>query len=172
MTTAAYIPRFGGIGRFATLVFMTLFLAMAAVACGDDDEGDVAILECDGNCSCNDVTRTCSCSGGTECTIEGEGNLRFTCDGNASCDLNCGNDCEIVCPGTTGCTAEAGEGASFECQGNAICEFTCRANCSVRCAGAAQCLVTCDDTEPCNLDECQGSTDCGNGVFACGRACP
>jgi hypothetical protein len=42
----------------------------------------------------------------------------------------------------------------------------------VRCAGAAQCLVTCYDVETCDLSDCRGSTDCGNGVFACGRACP
>jgi hypothetical protein len=150
-----------------------LLFALTPLACGDDDEdGGARILECDGNCTCNEDTRTCSCSGGTSCALEGEGNVTFTCDGNAACDLSCGSNCDIICPGTTGCTAEAGASASFECQGNAMCEFTCLADCSVLCQGAAQCLVTCDDTEPCDLDNCSNSTDCGNGVFACGRACP
>jgi hypothetical protein len=126
-----------------------LLFALTPLACGDDEEdGGARILECDGTCSCNEDTRPCSCG------------------------LSCGSDCDIICPGTTGCTAEAGASASFECQGNASCEFTCLADCSVLCQGAAQCLVTCDDTEPCDLENCSGSTDCGNGVFACGRACP
>jgi hypothetical protein len=160
---------------FRRLVDVALlsFVAASVVGCGDDeDEGNVRVLECSGTCSCNDETRTCSCSGGTECELSGEGNVTFTCDGNAACDLHCDEDCNIVCPGTTGCTAESGPGASFECQGNASCEFTCQADCTVLCAGAAQCLVTCTDEDTCNLDDCRDATPCGEGVFACGRACP
>lgn len=152
---------------------LALFVALSAPAgCGDDDDGEVRVLACSGNCSCNDDTRTCSCSGGTDCVLEGEGNVTFTCDGNASCGLSCGSACDIVCPGTTGCVAKAGPSAYFECQGNATCEFTCEADCEVSCGGAARCLVTCDDPDQCDLSACRGSTDCGDGVFACGRDCP
>lgn len=141
--------------------------------CGDDDDrGNVAVLECSGTCSCDPNTRTCSCSGGTSCALAGEGNVTFSCDGNASCGLSCGDDCNIICPGTTGCTAESGARARFECQGSALCEFTCHADCSVYCGGSTQCLVTCDDVNACDLSQCRNSTDCGNGIFACGRACP
>ncbi len=146
-------------------------IGVSLVACGDDD-GDVEVLECSGTCNCNDDERTCSCAGGTECALEGEGDVTFTCDGNASCDLSCGDGCEIICPGTTGCVAESGAGASFECQGNAMCEFTCLADCSVSCGGTTQCLVHCDDEDECDLSDCRNSTDCGEGTFACGRACP
>jgi hypothetical protein len=148
--------------------FVLLLAAPAFTACGDDAE----VIECDGTCSCDAETRTCSCAGGTECTLEGESDVTFTCDGNASCGLSCGDGCNIICPGTTGCTAEAGAGARFECQGNAECEFTCLADCAVHCSGASQCLVTCADEASCNLSDCRGSTDCGDGLFACGRACP
>jgi hypothetical protein len=163
------------IPKFQVLAVASLysFATLGVAGCGDDDDDDdVAVLECSGMCSCNEDTRTCSCAGGTECTLAGEGNVTFTCDGNASCDLLCGDDCNIVCPGTTGCAAESGAGAEFECQGTALCEFTCQADCVVNCTGAAQCLVTCEDEASCNLDNCRASTPCGDGVFACGRACP
>ena len=158
----------------ATVAHIASFalLSLAFVACGDDDDDDVAVLQCSGTCSCNNDTRTCSCSGGTNCVLEGEGNVTFICDGNASCGLGCGDDCNIVCPGTTGCTAESGARARFECQGNAACEFTCHADCSVQCGGTAQCLVSCADPNTCDLSNCRSSMDCGGGVFACGRACP
>jgi hypothetical protein len=152
---------------------LLVFAALGAFACGDDDDDpQVKVLECSGTCSCDAQARTCSCSGGTECVLAGEGNVTFSCDGNASCGLSCTNDCNIVCPGTTGCVADSGARARFECQGNASCEFTCKADCSVQCAGAAQCLVTCADPDTCDLSNCRASTDCGDGVFACGRACP
>jgi hypothetical protein len=162
------VPNF----RDGILVLLCTFATLSVAGCDDDDDDGVAVLECSGTCSCNDDTRTCSCAGGTECTLAGEGNVTFTCDGNASCDLVCGDDCNIVCPGTTGCTAESGAGAEFECQGNASCDFTCQADCVVDCQGAAQCLVRCEDEATCNLDACRGATPCGDGVFACGRACP
>jgi hypothetical protein len=173
-------PRVGyavsmNIRSIARVTVAALGLSLSLAACGDDDDdeiGDVAVLECTGTCTCDSDTRSCSCAGGTECVIEGEGNVTFTCDGNASCGLGCGENCDIICPGTTGCVAESGSGATFECQGTASCEFTCEADCSVSCGGAASCLVRCADADTCDLSECRGSTDCGDGVFACGRACP
>jgi hypothetical protein len=161
------LPRF-------VLPALMLVATFGVFACGDDDDDrpPVKVLECSGTCSCDAQTRTCSCSGGTDCVLAGEGNVTFSCDGNASCGLSCTNDCNIICPGTTGCVADSGARARFECQGNASCEFTCKADCVVQCAGAAQCLVTCTDPETCDLTDCRGSTDCGGGVFACGRSCP
>lgn len=161
---------------FNRLAFTALVLLSSSIACGDDDDDDglhdVAVLDCTGTCSCDASTRTCSCAGGTDCTLVGSSDVTFACDGNASCGLSCGDDCDIICPGTTGCIADAGKRAYFECQGNAQCEFTCRADCEVSCGGASRCLVTCEDPDACDLSDCRGSTDCGGGVFACGRACP
>jgi hypothetical protein len=158
------------IGQVACAAFLLVVLPLF-VACGDD-EGEVAILECTGTCTCDNDTRTCSCAGGTDCVLEGEGQVTFTCDGNASCGLSCGDDCNVVCPGTTGCNAESGARARFECQGTAACEFRCHADCAVFCGGTSQCLVTCDDVNACDLSACRNSTDCGGGIFACGRECP
>ncbi len=159
-------------GRIACIALLAL-AAFGIAGCGDDDDDEGAVvLECSGTCTCDGETRTCSCAGGTDCTLLGEGNVTFTCDGNASCGLTCGDDCNIVCPGTTGCVADSGARARFECQGNAECEFTCHADCSVHCGGTASCLVTCEDMDACDLSDCNGSTDCGDGVFACGRDCP
>jgi hypothetical protein len=155
-----------------TPIAVLTLLASSFASCDDDDGNDVTVLECTGTCTCDEEARICSCAGGTSCVLEGEGDVTFTCDGNASCGLACGDDCDIICPGTTGCTAEAGARARFECQGSASCEFTCRADCVVSCGGASQCLVTCDDVETCDLSQCRDATDCGDGVFACGRACP
>jgi len=114
------------------------------------------------------TSRTFACS----CALEGEGDVTFTCDGNASCDLHCGDQCDIICPGTTGCSAESGASASFECQGNAECEFTCLSDCTVSCGGATRCLVHCDDPDACDLSDCRNAIDCGNDTHACGRPCP
>jgi hypothetical protein len=161
---------------FSPIAVAALLSLSSIFACGDDDDDDglhdVKVLECTGTCTCDNATRTCSCAGGTDCTLVGSGDVTFGCDGNASCGLSCGDDCDIICPGTTGCIADAGARAYFECQGNAQCEFTCRADCSVSCGGAARCLVTCQDPQSCDLSGCRGSRECGGGVFACGRDCP
>lgn len=148
-----------------------LVLGGGVIACGDDD-GDVEILACSGTCMCDDDTRTCSCAGGTDCVLDGEGDVTFTCDGNASCGLSCGEGCDIVCPGTTGCVAESGAAATFVCQGTAECDFTCLDDCTVSCGGSTRCLVHCADEDTCDLSDCRGAVSCGDQTFACGRACP
>lgn len=103
------------------------------------------VLECEGECTCDDSTRTCSCAGGTACVLEGADDVTFRCEGNASCDLACGVGCHVICPGTTGCTTVLGDDSSAECQGNATCNFTCEGDCEISCGGASTCEVTCAD---------------------------
>lgn len=124
------------------LFALTAIFAGFATGCGGDD---VEVLECDGECTCDEQTRTCSCAGGTECTLDGAEDVTFECDGNASCDLACGTGCHVICPGTTGCTTILAHNASGECQGTATCEFSCEGNCDVDCGGNTDCTVECAD---------------------------
>lgn len=124
------------------ILFSLLAALSIAVACGDDD---IEVLECTGSCSCDQETRTCSCSGGTTCTIEGAKDITFKCDGNAACNLACGENCHVICPGTTGCTVTLGNNSTAECQGNAVCNYDCEGNCEAECGGASTCNVTCAD---------------------------
>ena len=157
----------------ATSLAIMGLLAAGLAACKDDDGGHSEILECIGTCTCDQETRTCSCAGGTECTIEGEGNVTLTCDGNASCDLSCGVGCHVICPGTTGCTAEMGDEGTADCQGNAFCDYTCLGDCQVTCSGTPECIVRCTDGAECTILACEGSlTDCGDGVQVCRTQCP
>jgi hypothetical protein len=137
--------------RLLTLLFALTLSVFAFTSCGEDDDGvdDVDVLECSGQCSCDQETQTCSCSGGTTCALEGGSNVTFTCDGNAACELSC-EGCDVICPGTTGCTVTLGNGGTAECQGNAICDYECTGNCDIQCGGASQCSTTCsgDGCEP------------------------
>lgn len=156
----------------ASFIVMAFFI-MLLVMCNDDGDGDADILECIGSCTCDDDTRTCTCHGGTQCTIEGEEDITLVCDGNASCDLACGDRCHVICPGTTGCTAEMGDDSTAECQGNAECDYTCLGDCEVQCSGTPQCIVRCADGATCTITECDSQlTDCGGGIQACRTNCP
>lgn len=132
--------------RIAPTLTAALLVAIATIglvsACGNRD---IDVLECSGECSCDDEARSCSCAGGTTCAIEGAEDITFYCDGNAACDLTCGTDCHVVCPGTTGCTVHLGDGGTAECQGNATCTYHCDGNCEAQCGGAAHCTVNCPD---------------------------
>ena len=142
------------------------------VTCNDDG-GNVEVLECIGTCTCDQDTRTCSCAGGTTCTIEGAENVTLVCEGNASCDLACGVGCHVICPGTTGCTAEIGDDGTAECQGTAECDYTCLGDCQVTCSGSPQCIVRCADGYACTILACDGQiTECGDGIQACRTTCP
>lgn len=165
-----------GIRRRLSVEVLSLILMVAGgavlVMCNDDD-GGVAVLECVGTCTCDEETRTCSCAGGTTCTIEGAENVTLTCDGNAACDLSCGVDCHVICPGTTGCVAEIGDDSTGECQGTAECDFTCLGDCQITCSGTPQCTVRCRDGFECTILACDGDvTDCGDGIQVCRTTCP
>ena len=153
-------------------LLMMAFLALFLFMCNNDGD-DVEVLECVGSCTCDDDTRTCTCQGGTECTIEGEEDITLVCDGNASCDLACGNRCHVICPGTTGCTAEMGDDSIAECQGNAECDYTCLGDCEVQCSGTPQCIVRCAEGATCTIVDCDSQlTDCGDGIQVCRTNCP
>jgi hypothetical protein len=149
-------------------------LILLFAACGD--EADVESCEPANACSCDDgVERdiACVCAGGAECSISGD-NIEFSCDGNADCNLACGADCLITCPGTTTCTVEVGDDAVVSCPGTASCDVLCQANCSVEVGGNADALVRCADEADgaiCELTGCS-PVSCGDGVYACGIACP
>ncbi len=130
-----------GEARWLLFVFAALLVALTTTGCSSD----VDVLECDGECTCDEDTRSCSCAGGTNCTIDGADDITFYCDGNASCDLECGYGCHAVCPGTTGCTTRLGPDSSAECKGTASCTFYCDGDCDVDCSGAASCTVECHE---------------------------
>ncbi|MGM0556411.1 MAG: hypothetical protein ACQEVA_08550 [Myxococcota bacterium] len=145
--------------------FVTLSLALGALsllalpACGDGDPDgaeNVDVLECAGECSCDQETNTCSCTGGTTCELEGGDDFTFTCDGNAACQLSC-NSCDVICPGTTGCTVSLGDGGTGECQGTATCEYECTGNCEISCGGTSNCTTTCSG-DGCESDGDDGCT--------------
>jgi hypothetical protein len=150
-----------------------LFL-IAIAACGGDH--DVKACDPSSACTCMDgVDRdtACVCAGGSTCTVDGD-SIEFTCDGNAGCNLVCGNDCLITCPGTTMCTVELGDKGVVTCPGTAQCDVLCHADCSVSVAGTADAIVRCENEATgatCTITGCT-PTDCGNGVHACGTACP
>lgn len=156
----------------ATAILIGTFLF---AACGDDDGGTAEVLMCtpEGACSCDEDTRTCTCTGGSTCALDGASDVTLQCDGNAACNLDCGMACEVICPGTTGCTSTIGDESSGVCQGTGSCDFTCEADCSVSCSGTSSCIVHCADGARCDRTECRGEVDCGGGVFTCGGAtCP
>lgn len=125
-----------------TAIFGLLMLVFAGAGCGSDPAD---VLECEGDCSCDEQERSCTCQGGTDCAIDGASDVTFYCDGNASCDLKCGAECHVVCPGTTQCAATLGPAGSAECQGTASCEYTCDADCDIECGGNTDCSIECHD---------------------------
>lgn len=139
---------------------------------------DATIEECEpeGACSCEAGTERetrCTCVGGSSCSVTG-GGIEFTCDGNAACDLSCGEDCLIFCPGTTSCAVTAGDQAVVRCPGTASCSITCEESCSVEIEGAADAVVRCEAESTgatCEITGCS-LEDCGDGVYACRATCP
>jgi hypothetical protein len=150
-----------------------LILILVA-GCGND--GKVEACEPTNACSCTDGTQrdtACTCSGGATCSISGD-SIEFTCDGNAACNLDCGTNCLITCPGTTTCTVEVGDDAVVTCPGTALCDVLCHGDCTINKAGNADAIMRCEheaDGSVCMISGCT-PTSCGNGVYACGAACP
>jgi hypothetical protein len=148
---------------------VTFMLVLALGACGGGN--DVDILECTGQCTCDQETDTCSCLGGTDCTVESSGAVTLICEGNARCDLTCGDGCRVECPGTAGCTASMGANSTGQCNGTASCDFSCAGDCSVDCPGTSQCTLACPEGADCAITSCPMVTSCGGGVLACRTGC-
>lgn len=142
---------------------------LLCAACGGDD---VDVLECTGECTCDEETNTCSCLGGTDCVVEADGAVTLVCEGNARCDLECGDNCTVDCPGTSGCAAGMGANSTGTCAGNAACDYTCAGDCSIDCPGAARCTLVCPEGAECEITSCPMVTSCPNGVLACRASCP
>jgi hypothetical protein len=137
------------------------------------DDGEIDILECEGECSCDPDTRTCWCHGGTECVVEGESDITLVCEGNADCDISCEERCHVECPGGSHCVVELGNDSTAICNGTGSCDILCHGDCSVDCPGAEQCIVRCGADYTCTMTSCEGGlTDCGDGVQACRWTCP
>jgi hypothetical protein len=148
------------------------FVLGLAWGCGDGGDSPGEVLECEGSCTCEPETRTCTCHGGTDCVVDGDDDITFECDGNARCGLECGTNCHVECVGTTGCDAVMGDGSTGVCPGTASCNFTCLGSCSVSCSGSAQCTLDCPEDGDCEITDCPMVTDCGDGVLACRTSCP
>jgi hypothetical protein len=124
-------------------------LGLAALTLGvfvgcSDPNPEPEILECSGACECDAETNTCSCLGGTDCVIEGDvPGMTLLCEGNARCDLECGDECHVECPGTGGCDALMGANSTGVCNGTGSCTFLCVGDCSVDCPGSSSCVVSC-----------------------------
>jgi hypothetical protein len=138
-------------------------------------DGEVVACEPEGACDCRegeDRPTACTCQGGSTCRIDAD-HIEFDCEGNAGCELACGNDCLITCPGTTRCEVHVGDGAEISCPGTATCNVVCAGDCAVQVTGAARATVTCEaEGAECEIRGCPATTDCGGGVFACKTACP
>lgn len=137
-----------------------------------DGSDDIDVLECSGECACDEETNTCSCLGGTDCVVESSGAVTLVCEGNARCELACGADCNVDCPGTSGCDATIGDGSTGTCAGTASCNYTCEGECTIDCPGASRCTLGCPTDAACEITSCPTVTDCGDGVLACRTACP
>lgn len=150
--------------------------AALLVHCGDESNATIEQCEPEGACSCSPGTERpvrCSCVGGSACTVSG-GGIEFSCDGNADCDLTCGENCLVECPGTTSCMVTAGNATEVRCPGTASCDITCEASCAVEIRGAADGVVRCEAESSGAVCAITGCTpeECGDGVYACGTACP
>lgn len=165
--------------KYRLLVGAVVLGSLAFVGgCGDDDGTGAAVVECmpEGACMCgpgNERPIACSCAGGSSCVLDGN-EIEFQCQGNAGCGMSCGTDCLVTCPGTTQCTVEVGDRGIVSCPGTATCDIVCHGDCTVQMAGAARSTIRCEheaDGAECVIEGCQ-PTDCGDGVWACGTACP
>ncbi len=154
-----------------------LFILLASAAimpfgCSKDSKESVEVLECTGSCECDPDTRTCSCLGGTECVVEGADDVTLICEGNARCELECGNRCHVECPGTAGCSAEMGFDSTAICNGTGDCEYYCLGDCEVDCPGTSACFVYCPEDAFCEITSCPQVEECEDGGLACRRDCP
>ena len=152
-------------------LLMSLCVALWA-SCGDDD--GIAVLECEGSCSCDQDSRTCTCQGGTLCEVAGEDDITLICEGNAGCDLDCEARCHVECPGTSDCVATMGDDSTAVCNGSGTCEYFCEGDCSVDCPGSAQCTVHCNPGSACDITSCQGGSlvECDSDMLTCRQTCP
>ncbi len=151
---------------------------LLAASCNDDEaerrvDGETAeVVSCEGSCSCDPDTRTCTCQGGSLCETECDGPCTLQCEGNARCDMSCPDDCTIECPGTAGCDARVGDNAVGVCNGTGDCAFTCEGDCSFDCPGASRCVVFCAAGATCEITSCPMVTECDGDILACRTDCP
>ena len=160
----------------ASLFCGVVLSALLSAGCDGAGSATIDLCEPEGSCFCAEGTELetrCTCVGGSTCSVSG-GGVELDCQGNAVCNLDCGEDCIIVCPGTTTCTVTTGEGSAIRCPGTASCDITCDGSCAVEVAGAADVVVRCDAEATggaCEISGCSPE-DCGQSVYACGTSCP
>jgi hypothetical protein len=146
-----------------------------AVGCGGGSSGTVCTPDdpadwpagCD-TLDCHDTICDITCMPGMTCgelDCSGSPQCRIACNPGSTCEkIDCTNakDCFVACEATG--TASA------------ACDVTCAGSegCVESCDPGSQCLLRCGATPQaqCQFDMCATVTDCGNGIFACNRACP
>jgi hypothetical protein len=147
----------------------TLLLLAAFAGCGND-----GVCKPTGTYNWGSACSSVDCSGKPSCDV--------TCAADQICgDLNCSGDqqCHYNCEQGATCqhTDCTGTGVcDVQCLTGSTCEVDCdrAASCNLGCA-SAQCVLKCGTSTSCAIGECVGGsglTTCGNGVYACNRACP
>ncbi len=122
------------------------------------------------------------CTGASSCVLSAQtaADIVLDCGDAGTCSAVASEDAElhVNCRGTGTCRvrAEAANNATIDCTGADHCT-------DIHCTNGAECLLQCNPEELvnmayCQLTECTGVnggdgqlTDCGNGLWACNRAC-
>lgn len=142
-------------------------------------EGCACEQRCESGCDCRDGCGcTLSCAAGeicnavrcehasTECQVEARGAafLDVQCKGGAGCTVD-GTDvpevrvecdrssCDVTCAGSDNCRVD--------CKNDAAC--------LVQCPGVSSCIASCGELDD---DDDAELRACGDGLYACRRACP
>jgi hypothetical protein len=150
-----------------------------ADSCTDQDLCFVGVCQGVDTCSAQ-CTDSCAGSCGPNlCCIESCSGSCPKCEQGCSCDQTCTTDgaCSSTCGPRTTCrfTAVGASEAHLVCAASSACRLECEnvvGDCDLNCASGAACLLSCGTAASCRLACSTGLVDCGNGVFACNRACP
>jgi len=117
------------------------------------DTLDCRGVNCDVTCVTNTTCGTLDCTSSPQCRID--------CQPGVTCE-------KIDCTNAQTCFVD--------CEDNANCDVTCAGaqDCVENCRPDTECLLRCGTTPQaqCHFDMCPTVTDCGNGTYACNRACP
>jgi hypothetical protein len=164
-----------------SLASLLFSIAVAGLGCGKGSAmgnggggaggGDAGPYHCDGDCTCDKASASCTCQGGSTCASACEQPCSLGCDGMTKCDLTSPDGSRVDCPGA-GCTAHVGDGATVTCGSHGVCEVFCAGDCTLDCPGSSLCLVHCSAGKSCTITSCDMPGSCPNEVSSCRTACP